>query len=60
MSTTRAKWYDLNEEFPNENEDVIVTNGNNYCIESEVIYDIDDKAKFDRVCTILGLKKEIK
>lgn len=34
MSTTRAKWYDLNEEFPNENEDVIVTNGEDVWVDN--------------------------
>ena len=34
MSTTKAKWYDLNEEFPNENEDVIVTNGEDVWVDN--------------------------
>lgn len=34
MSTTKVKWYDLNEEFPNENEDVIVTNGEDVWVDN--------------------------
>lgn len=39
MCTTKVKWYDLNEEFPNENEDVIVTNGEDVWVDNYAYID---------------------